>query len=203
MLIAAPYYTNQVEVLRHIAKPLPIGYKLYVKENPAQSIRYWRSISEYHDILNIPNVSLFHPSISAESLFEKCSLVITIGGSSGFDAAFYEKPSIVFSNLGYSVLPSVQTLNSINDLPETIKKSLQVKVNNNDLEKYLNVLEMNSIKFNLVDFENRYNDFFYYGGYLASVDISESKMKEFLKSTESLLDELTSEYLLRIKKSEI
>ncbi len=203
LLIAAPYHTNQVEVLRHISKSLPIGYKLYVKENPAQSIRYWRSISEYRDILNIPNVRLFHPSVPAEILFEKCSLVITIGGSSGFDAAFYEKPSIVFSNLGYSVLPSVQTLNSISNLSETIRKSLQIKVNNNDLEKYLTVLEKNSIKFNLVDFENRYNEFFYYGGYLASVDISESKMEKFLKSTESLLDELISEYLLRIETSKI
>ena len=59
------------------------------------------------------------------------------------------------------------------------------------------------IQDNLLNIENRYNDFFYYGGYLASFDISESKMEEFLKSTESLLDELTSEYLLRIKKSEI
>ena len=201
MLIAAPYYTNQIEIIRNIAKSLPIGYKLYVKENPAQSIRYWRSISEYKQILEIPNVRLFHPSVPAEILFEKCSLVLTIGGSSGLDAAFYEKPSIVFSDLGYSILPSVQTLNSLNDLPKIIRKSLQVKVNNNDLEKYMTILEKNSIKFNLVDFENRYNDFFYYSGFLASVDISESKMNEFLKSTESLLEELISEYLLRIEKS--
>ena len=65
----------------------------------------------------------------------------------------------------------------------------------------MTVLEKNSIKFNLVDFENRYNDFFYYSGFLASVEISESKMNEFLKSTEPLLEELTSEYLLRIEKS--
>ena len=201
LLIAAPYYTNQIEIIRNIAKSLPIGYKLYVKENPAQSIRYWRSISEYKQILEIPNVRLFHPSVPAEILFEKCSLVLTIGGSSGLDAAFYEKPSIVFSDLGYSILPSVQTLNSLNDLPKIIRKSLQVKVNNNDLEKYMTILEKNSIKFNLVDFENRYNDFFYYSGFLASVDISESKMNEFLKSTESLLEELISEYLLRIEKS--
>ena len=30
LLIAAPYYTNQIEVIRHIVKSLPIGYVLYV-----------------------------------------------------------------------------------------------------------------------------------------------------------------------------
>jgi len=200
LLIAAPFYTNQLEVIRHISKSLPPDYALYIKENPAQSIRYWRSISEYRDIMNIPNVRLFHPSFPAENLLEKCSLVITIGGSSGLDAAFYEKPSIVFSDLGYSVLPSVHKLNSIQDLPKVIRKSLKIKVNSVDLDRYLTLLHKNSFDFNIVDLENKYNEFFYHGGHLLSVDIPEFKMKEFLEKNESSLEKLTLELIKKIQE---
>ncbi len=199
LLIAAPHYTNQLEVLRNIAKSLPVGYKLYIKENPAQSIRYWRSISEYRDIINIPNVRLFHPNLSAENLYEKCSLVITIGGTSGFDAAFYEKPSIIFADLGYSILPSVSKVNSIEELPKLILESLEKKVNSDDLEKYLTILHNNSFDFDPLDFENKYNEFFYHDGHYLDVIISESKMKEFLEKNERILDNLAIEYENKIK----
>ena len=47
ILLSSPLYTNQIEVIRSIAKSTPPGYTIYVKENPSQSIRYWRSIEEY------------------------------------------------------------------------------------------------------------------------------------------------------------
>jgi len=199
LLLAAPYYTNQLEVIRHIAKSLPIGYKLCVKENPAQVIRYWRSVSEYKDIMKIPNVRLIHPNFSAEKIYEHCSLVITIGGTSGFDAVFYQKPSIIFSDLGYSILPSVSRLNNIENLPSLIRKSLQKKVSSDDLEKYLKILHENSFDFNPMDFENKYNAFFYYDGHYLNVEIHESKMKEFLEKNKIILDKLASEFKKKIK----
>ena len=199
LLLAAPYYTNQLEVIRHIAKSLPIGYKLYVKENPAQVIRYWRSISEYHDIMKIPNVCLIHPNFSAENIYENCSLVITIGGTSGFDAAFYQKPSIIFSDLGYSILPSVSRLNNIENLPNLIQESLEKTVSSDDLDKYLKILHENSFDFNPMDFENKYNEFFYHDGHYLDVDIPESKMKEFLEKNKITLDKLASEFEKKIK----
>ena len=199
LLIAAPYYTNQLEVIRHIAKSLPVDYKLYVKENPAQSVRYWRSISEYKEIMTIPNVRLFHPDVSTESIYEKCSLVITIGGTSGLDAAFYEKPSIIFTDLGYSILPSVSKLNSLEELPKIIRNSLQTKVNCEDLDKYITLLHDNSFDFNPMNFENKYNEFFYYNGHYLDVFISESKMKEFLDKNNKILDNLAYEFEKKIK----
>ncbi len=198
LLIAAPNYTNQVEVLRNIAKSLPIDYKLYVKENPAQIIRYWRSISEYKEIMDMPNVILIHPNFSTEEIYKNCSLVITIGGSSGLDAAFYEKPSIIFADLGYSILPSVSKLNSIEELPRLISESLTKKVDSNDLEKYITLLHDNSFEFNVMDFENKYNEFFYHDGHYLDVHIQESKMKDFLENQKIILETLASEYLKKI-----
>lgn len=198
LLIAAPFYTNQIEVIRSIAKSMPIEYKLYVKENPAQEIRFWRSISEYKEITSIPNVRLLHPNLSTENIFEKCSLVITINGSSGFDAAFFGKPSIVFSDLGYSILPFVSKLNCIQELPQLIQNSLEKNIESTSLEKYLKILYDNSFDFDPLDFENKYNDFFYHNGHYFDVDISESKMQSFLEKNEKTLESLANHYLKKL-----
>ena len=198
LLIATPNYTNQIEVIRNIVKSLPVGYKLYIKENPSQKIRYWRSISEYQEIMNIPNVLLFHPSVLPELLLEKSSLVISINGTSGFDAAFYATPSIIFSDLGYSILPSVSRLTSIHELPKLILESLEKTITSKPLEQYLKFLYDNSFDFNLMDFENKYNDFFYYNGHYFDVFILESKMKIFLEDNKISLNSLASEYKKRL-----
>ena len=78
LLIEAPFYTNQIEIIRHIVKSLPAGMKLFVKESPAGNTRSWRTIDDYKQILNIPNVTLIHPSVPAKNLFENNILFIGI-----------------------------------------------------------------------------------------------------------------------------
>ena len=46
--IDAPFYSNQIEVITNIAKALPVGFKLYVKEHPKMYLRHWREISRGH-----------------------------------------------------------------------------------------------------------------------------------------------------------
>ena len=79
----------------------------------------------------IPNVTLIHPSISPEKLMKNCSIVFTIAGASGFEAAFYGKPSIVFSDVVYVELPSVTRVREIENLESIIKKSMKTKVEKN------------------------------------------------------------------------
>ena len=110
LLLHAPFYLNQLEIIRNIAKSLPIGYKLFVKEHVTMITRSWRSTDFYKELLKIPNVILIHPSIYPEEILTKCSLVITINGTAGFDAAFYQKPSIVFGDVLYQNLSSTTTL---------------------------------------------------------------------------------------------
>ena len=49
LLITAPYFVNQIEVIRNIAKSLPINFKLFVKEHPLQYARGWRSSNKYNE----------------------------------------------------------------------------------------------------------------------------------------------------------
>jgi len=201
LLIGSPFYTNQLETVRHISKSLPIDYKLLVKEHPTQSIRGWHETNFYKSIIQMPNVDLLHPSIPNDEIFKKCSLVITVNGTAGLEAAFYGKPSIIFSDLGYSVLPSVYVLDSISSLSKLIKKALQTKVDPIDVDKYINLIEKNSFDFDLFRFITEYQNYFYYNGHLIDVEIPKDKMKIFLERQKPLFDKLANHYIKKIQES--
>lgn len=200
LLIASPFHTNQIETIRNIAKSVPAEYKLYVKEHPTQSIRGWRSIQFYKDIMEIPNVELLHPSISSEQIIKKCSLVISVGGTSGLEAAIYQKPSIIFANMGYGILSSIYKINALTELPEAIRLSLQKEVDIKELDKYLDIIEKNSFEFDYFGFLSDYTNYFFYGGHLADVDIPIEKMKLFLNNHQQILKKVAMEYVKKIKQ---
>ena len=100
LLIGAPFFINQFEVIRNIANSLPVGYRLYVKDHVVMNYRGWRSINEMKKIMSLPNVMLFHPSVDSSELIKKSKLVISIAGSSSIEAAFYNKQSISLENVG-------------------------------------------------------------------------------------------------------
>jgi len=198
LLIGAPYYTNQIENIRHIVKSLPVDYKLYVKETPSQVTRHWRSTSSYKQMLEIPNVRLLHPSIPPSEIYKKTSLVITISGSSSLEAAFYEKPSIIFTENAHSILPSINTIKSLDDLPKAISRSLDTKVNATDLDRYITFFEDNSFEFDQHGLHTKEHDYFFFGGHLIDVDISDSKMEFFLKENKLDFDKLTNGFLNKL-----
>ena len=200
LLINSPFQTNQIEIIRHIVKSLPTGFKLYVKESPAQITRDWRSISEYSEIMNIPNVTLIHPSFNSQDLIKNCKLVFTITGSSGFEAAFYGKPSIVFTDVGYQKLPSVTRIKEIENLNFGIIESLNKTIVPLDLEKYLLKLEKNSFEFDWLGFGSKFKDKFYYSGTLVDTNILPDKLKTFLDECSIELTLLASEHIKKIEQ---
>ena len=197
-LITAPFFVNQIEVIRTISKSIPINFKLYVKEHPAQVTRDWRSISYYKELMKIPNVEILHPDVSKKPIYEKCSLVITIAGSSGFEGLFYGKPAITFSTLNYSSLPFVFQVQHLDDLPSLILKALDTKVDPLVVSNYIELLKKNSSEFDWVDFNTKIKNEFFYGGNLIDVEISESKMHSFLKKNFSILEILADDHIKKI-----
>jgi len=125
--IASPFYTNQIEVITQIAKSLPVEYQLLVKEHPIMEVKGVRSVSDYKELMKLPNVQLMHTSIKQEEFYKKCALVISIGGTSAFECGFYGKPSIVFAETLFSNLSFVYKLQSPEELPNAIRSSLQKK----------------------------------------------------------------------------
>ena len=198
LLISSPFNTNQIEIIKHISKSLPIGYRLCVKEHPYQASREWRKTSFYNEIISIPNVQFLHHSIKTEDVMKKCSLVITINGAAGLEAAMHKKPSILFSDFSYSIIPSVYQLKSIDELPTAIRESLRKKVNPNDVAKYLNLLGAISFDFDMAGFILDSQNYFYRGGNLIDIEIPEDKVKQLIKKYESSFDTVANEFIKKI-----
>jgi hypothetical protein len=128
--------------------------------------------------------------------------VISISGSTGFEAAFYEKPSIIFSELGYDVLPSVFRVEKLNELSDIIRVALKTKVDVNDLDRYISLLEKEIFSFNSADFTSDIKDELFLGGSLHDNKISEKQIRKLLTKHESLLKNLTNEHIKKIKSLE-
>ena len=198
-LISAPLFTNQIEVITNIAKSLPNGYNLYVKEHPVMSIRGWHSIFYYKQIMSLPNVILIHPSVKSEYIIKRSSLVISISSTSALEAGYYNKPSITLSNQDFSYLPFVYQIKALHDLPNAIKTSLQKKVNISDLNNYLNLIESNSFEIDLFDLANDFDYIFHYNGFLVDVEIPIDKMQSFLEKHHNSFEKLAVEFVKKIQ----
>lgn len=198
ILIGAPFFTNQIEIIRSVAKSIPINYKLWVKEAPAQATRSWRSVQEYKEIMNLPNVVMIHPETSNKKMLEECSLVVTIAGSSGFEAAFYEKPSIIFSDTIYSKLSCVSRVSNLEKLPEIIDNALKIKVNSDEIDKFLTLIENNSFEFDWHGFNILQTNTFFYDGHLLDTEIDEYTARKFLKEHDQIVENISNQFMNKI-----
>ena len=198
LLFPAPFYMNQLSVIQNIAKSIPTDYKLYVKEHPTQRIFGWREQNWYKELTYLPNVKLIHPNVSNQELLKNCSLAISIGGTVGLEASFFNKPSIVFADVIYSMIKSVVKIENLSELPKVIRSSLNIQVDINDLNKYLQTIEKISFKINLEKIRNDMKHRFYYDDFLREVEISEIEMNKFIDDYKDDFKLIVDEHIKKI-----
>jgi hypothetical protein len=198
-LIATPFYTNDIEFIKNIAKSIPIDHLLYVKEHPAQLTRHWRDKTFYETIASIPNVIMIHPFESSINIIKNCSMVITKSGTAALEASFYEKPAITCADFDYTLLPSVERLEKIEDLPKLITNSLKKKIESKTLDEYVTFKNENTFEFDGTEFDINSVKKFFHGGRLADVSITDDKMMEFLNENKEELQVFAKEYAKKIQ----
>ena len=183
-----------------MAKSLPIGYKLIVKDHPNMKHRGWRSIGEMKKIMKIQSVELLHPNSNSMELIKKSHLVFTVNGSASIEAAMYQKPSIILEDTGPFQLPSMYKVNSFSELPMAIRTCLAKKVKRDDVIRYINAIEKNSIIFEDQEIALKFYDLFYDGGFLANKELPMEKIKSFLERYKINFDNFAEFHIKAIKK---
>jgi spore coat polysaccharide biosynthesis predicted glycosyltransferase SpsG len=151
-------------------------------------------------LAKIPGVVLIHPDADLQELIKKSSLVISICSSSSLDAVFLKKPTIVFADTNFSMIPDIHRLKEIEKLPEVIKKELDKKINSKHIEKYIQFIENNSFEYNFILHGQEMQEFLYHGGLLVDVKVTEKNMNVFLENTKPRFQQLKNAYLECIKK---
>ena len=143
----------------------------------------------------MPNVTFFHPSVSTESLLQNSSLVITIAGSTGLEAAFYQKPSVVFTPSTYSNLSCVHLVKNLNELPLIIKNCLNSKVDLTELNYLIDKIEKSSFSMDVMGLNTSAAQIFGLGGFIEIGEISENIMQKFLIKHKDDFDTLAIEHI--------
>lgn len=121
-MILAPFWQDQVGLIENIARSLPIGLRLYVKEHiPMLGLR---PLGYYERLKRIPNVRLVDPFMSSLELVRNAQLVLTITGTVGWEALLLGRPVITFGDVFYNVLDCVRKCKNVEDLPQLTRDCL-------------------------------------------------------------------------------
>jgi hypothetical protein len=118
----SPFFCNQTRVVELIARSLPPTHKLLVKLHKSDVPNY---SSAYLDGLErFPGVKLVSPYADGHQFMRNASLVVSIQGTMGLEAALLGKPVIMFGNLLAGQFPSVSIVGKTIDLPRLVRAKL-------------------------------------------------------------------------------
>lgn len=149
LLVYGKPYLNQIEVIRNIARSLPIEWKLLVKEHPA-AIGY-RSVNYYKKLLSIPNVLLVKPEITSREILQNASLVFIISGSVGLEGLILQKPVIHLGKVPFSILPDtmIRHVKDLDNLAIVVQDILKTHKHDEEaLIAYIAAIIKNSVPIN-------------------------------------------------------
>lgn len=200
-LVNAPFFNDQLTLIENIAKSLPVDYLLYVKEHPGQKLKLWRPVDYYETILKMPNVKLIHPDVDSRLLISKSKLVISITGTSGFEAIIQNKPVLLFSDTFYGSLPLVTKIEKYSDLPSLIKRSIdQTTTNTNELAYLIKAIENISIN---IPYIEMWKDALLIPSTLKynGVESAQRHFESFYKKYSNEFDKIANAYKLRLLNS--
>jgi hypothetical protein len=99
-------YADQLLALEELRRKLPDDIRIYVKENPKQSI-YAREPSFFKRLAALPGTVYLAGSASTFDLTKNALAVATIAGTAGWEALQMGKPVICFGAVWYRSLPGV------------------------------------------------------------------------------------------------
>lgn len=116
----SPFYPNELSVIEAVSKSLPVGWKLYVKEHGAMIGE--RPLSFYNKLKKLTNVKLVRLDCynDPKPWILKSKGVITLSGTSAFEASLCGKPSLMFGNAYFEVLDNITKVKSFEELPSLI-----------------------------------------------------------------------------------
>lgn len=125
-IVSAPMYTDQLAVLESLAKSLPLGMSLLVKEHVPMLGE--RPTGFYTRIKKMPGVILVSPFEDSVSLTKSAAFTCVITGTAGWEAIQLGKPAIVIGQPHYVALKEgFVHCPDLSRLPEAVQQALRLE----------------------------------------------------------------------------
>lgn len=136
-------YVDQYFTILMLARSLPEGIDVVVKEHPRQ--HFWQRFPEFYKVLKAEkNVKFAHIKVDSIQLTSNSLAVATITGTAGWEAIFNKKPVLLFGTIFYKHLKGVVYVTdqaSISDAIEKIKKGSFEFADIRDIRQYLKAID--------------------------------------------------------------
>ena len=121
--VASSFFSDQIGLIRMIARSLPATSELYVKVHPTdvdgQPPAFYREIGQ------IPGVRILHYAHESRALVDGCQVVFALTGTIAYEAALLGKPVIVFARNFFNDLPNVRYCGTPEALPAVVRAAMQ------------------------------------------------------------------------------
>jgi CDP-glycerol glycerophosphotransferase (TagB/SpsB family) len=118
-LVYCPTFNDQANAIDVIAKSLPSGVSLLIKENP----KMWgkRPIRFYERANRNAGVIWAQGDAPSQEILERCEAVLTLTSTTALEATLLDKPVACFGRPPFvSALPSLPTIDSLGELPQKV-----------------------------------------------------------------------------------
>jgi len=117
---AAPECLSQHATILSLARDLPAGVLLAIKENTSAIGR--RTASFYDQIAALKNVVLLRPDTSSIEAVKRAVATVTIAGTASMEAAILGKPTLTFSeHIKWGFLPHARVVTCESELPALLR----------------------------------------------------------------------------------
>lgn len=120
--VVGAYYSDQVHLVRTIARSLPSTHELYVKIHPTDVDGQGRAF--YAALNAIPGVRLIGHQVDSLDLLKRTSLLFALTGTIAYEAGLMGRPVIVFADNYFNALPTVRRCRDAEALPGLIAQQL-------------------------------------------------------------------------------
>ena len=118
--VVGSYFSNQLKLIKDIRRALPFDFTLIVKEHP--NVLGIRPFSFFKEIQDIPGVKLVNPMTSSFEIYKYCDVVLTVSGTTAYEAGLLGIPAIMFAPVYFNELSSVRYCDNISNLKDLIQE---------------------------------------------------------------------------------
>lgn len=131
-------FVDQILLVETLAKLVPYGWGVYVKEHPSQFVSSYTRYGEqfrdrryYERLASLPNVSLLPLDMDVFSLIDQSVAVCSVGGTICWEAVVRGTPSLCFGHAWFKDCEGVYFVNHLDD----IRRALD-EIHNNEKVVY-------------------------------------------------------------------
>ncbi len=117
-----PHCMDQASIVEQIARALPQGQRLVVKEHPMSVGRTRPSL--LRRLARVQNVEVVNPFTSSHELIERASAVAVISSTVGLEAVMYSKPVLTLGQPFYAGYGLTVDVDSFREIPAAVSELL-------------------------------------------------------------------------------